>query len=526
MSKKFYVTTPIYYANGKPHIGNSYSSFLADFLARSKRMLWYEVKFATWTDENGQKMTQKAEEQWKEVMEFLDEVSAIHKETWDACWISYTDFIRTTEPRHKEFVQSMLQKTFDNWDIYQWEYEGLYCIWCEWFKKEWDLIDLEWKKVCPDHLKEPDSIKEKNWFFKLSKYEEQLKELYKINQEFCFPSLRFNEVKAFVDQWLEDFSISREWSDFGIWLPFDEKSVTYIWFDALYNYITVCAWEDMWYWNDWEVVHVLWKDISRFHAIYRPAMLMSSGYKLPNKELVTWFFTIDGQKMWKSLGNIFYPDAVIAEHWRDALVYYLFSDIKIWNDWDFSRDRFEVTRDATLKKWRWNLVSRVVTLAKKYEVESVSVDSLQIEVLKNIAGNNDHGNKLVTMLLWTYEETVVDWYINDSDLSSLLRDWYWLVQLWNKYVDETKPWEKAKNDLEWAKRDLQLLLWLIKWIAVLSSPFLVESFDKFKNIIQIQDSDRNLLQTDNNSLWLWDKFAKIIALQEFDIKWWEWKYLY
>jgi len=230
----------------------------------------------------------------------------------------------------------MLQKTYDTWDIYQWEYEGLYCVGCEAFKKEWDLIDHEWKMVCPDHLKVPDSIKEKNRFFKLSSYENRLKEFYKENPKFAAPDFRSNEITSFIEQWLEDFSISREWSNFWIWLPFDDTSVTYIWFDALYNYLTVCQWWDEAFWNEWEVVHTLWKDIWRFHAIFWPAMLLSTWWKMPTREVINWFFTIDGQKMSKSLWNIFYPDELIAEHWRDSLVYYLFSDIKIWNDWDFS----------------------------------------------------------------------------------------------------------------------------------------------------------------------------------------------
>lgn len=524
MSQKFYVTTPIYYANGKPHIGNSYTSFIADLYARTKRMLWYEVKFATGTDENGQKMTTKAAEEGKEVMDYLDWVAAVHKETRDACGISYTDFIRTTEPRHKEYVQKMLQITYDNWDIYQGEYEWMYCVWCEGFKKEWDLVEYEWKNVCPDHLVVPDTIKEKNWFFRLSKYEEKLKELYKENEKFCSPRSRFNEINSFVEQGLEDFSISREWSNFGIWLPFDNDSVTYIWFDALYNYLTVCQWWDEAFWDEWEVVHILWKDISRFHAIFWPAMLMSSWNILPTREVINWFFTIDGQKMSKSLGNIFYPDELIVEHWRDALVYYLFSDIKIGNDWDFSWDRFEVTKEATLKKWRGNLVSRVVTLCKKQDVNQWKVD---IESFKIFAKEQEVESFLLDALVsWKMNDENVNLYIDNNKITLLLRDRFQLVQLWNKFVDETKPREKAKTDSEWAKKDLQTLLRLIKWIAVLSAPFLIESFEKFQNIVQIDHESRKLLQTTENNSKLWDNFSEILSLQDFYTSRWESKYLY
>ena len=194
---------------------------------------------------------------------------------------------------------------FDNWDIYEWEYEWMYCIWCEAFKKDDDLIERDWKKVCPDHLKEPDKIKEKNYFFKLSKYENDLIEFYEKNPNFVIPSDRFNEVKAFVKRWLEDFSVSRETNKFGVKLPFDEEQVTYVWYDALFNYITVCQWGNE---NFWPAdLHVVGKDIIRFHAIYWPAMLMSAWYELPKQILTTWFFTVDWHKISKSLWNVIDP---------------------------------------------------------------------------------------------------------------------------------------------------------------------------------------------------------------------------
>ena len=359
MTKRCYITTPIYYANGEPHIGTAYTSLIADILARTKRMLGYQVKFATWTDENGQKMKQTAIEHNQEVMEFLDGIAKIHQDTRDAMNISYTDFIRTTHPTHHAFVTNILEDALSKWHVYQGEYEWLYCVGCEGFKKSSDLIEHQWKKVCPDHLKEPDSIKEKNRFFKLKEFQESLEEFYKHHPDFSIPGFRYNEIKSFVDQGLEDFSISREGSDFGIPLPDnfqDPWSVVYIRFDALYNYLTVCQypqdftknWQSVsWEENDMvfrhneahpemsEVIHTLGKDISRFHAIYRPAMLMSSEYKIPNTEIINWFFTVDGQKMSKSLGNKIDPLDLVNEHGRDALVYYLFSDIKIGNDGDF-----------------------------------------------------------------------------------------------------------------------------------------------------------------------------------------------
>jgi len=264
MQKKCYITTPIYYANGAPHIGTAYTSLIADIYARIKRTSWYMVKFATGTDENGQKMKQAATNEWKEVMEYLDDIAQSHLKTRDALQISYTDFIRTTHPTHQKHVQEILEEAHSTWDIYQWEYTWMYCLWCEWFKKDTDLIDHEWEKVCPDHLKKPESIQEKNRFFALSKYQEKLETFYKKNPDYVLPSHRYNEIKAFVENGLEDFSISREGSDFGIPMPKIYKwgeSMVYIWFDAR-NISTSNVDELMksstYYWNHKLILYCRW----------------------------------------------------------------------------------------------------------------------------------------------------------------------------------------------------------------------------------------------------------------------------
>jgi len=520
MSKKYYITTPIYYANGVPHIGHAYTSLICDVLARMKRSIWYDVKFATGTDENGQKMKQSAEQKGMKVMEFLDDVAAKHKETWDVLSISYTDFIRTTESRHHEFVQDMLQQTFRDgaWDIYQWEYEWLYCVGCEGFKKDGDLIEYEGKQVCPDHLKEPDRIKEKNWFFKLSAYQTFLENFYAEYPEFAAPWFRFNEVKSFVDKWLEDFSISREGSDFGVQLPFDEDSVTYIWFDALYNYLTVCQWWDEAFWNDWEVVHVIGKDISRFHAIFWPAMLKSS-WNLPTlatwKELVHGYFTVDGQKMSKSLGNVIDPAELIREYGRDALVYYLFSDIKIGNDGDFLHERFLSTKENVLKKWWWNLVARVCKMAQKNDILKVTIDETSKDRLCRLATSEwVDENNLWKLFVNGFDASLIDTYTKEFDLVGYLRDWFQLVQLGNKYVDETKPWVSAKENPEQAKQDLQVLVWLIKNIWLLSSTFLLEGYNNFTQILQLQHPIWLTYATDSSSVDL----LKLFNLNSFEVE--------
>ncbi len=525
MSQRIYLTTPIYYANAAPHIGNAYTSLITDVVARAKRMLGYEVKFATGTDENGQKMVQNAVAAGKEVKEFLDEVAAVHKKTWDELRVSYTDFIRTTEPRHYEFVQKMLQKTYDNWDIYQGEYEGLYCIGCEAFKKPGDLIEKDGKMVCPDHLTPPQIIKEKNRFFKLASYQDRLQKFYDDHKEFCIPQFRFNEILSFVEQGLEDFSISREWSTFGVPFPFDKNAVTYIWFDALYNYLTVCQGGDEAFRNDGEVIHLIGKDIGRFHAIFRPAMLMASGWKLPDQILIHGFFTVDGQKMSKTLGNIIMPLEVIAEHGRDPLVYYLFSDIKIWNDGDFSRDRFMATKEQTLKKWWGNLVVRAVTLCNKYNVNTISMEGdakASHEALLQLAQAQElQENWLWKLFVNGFNPEYINAYLKNFDLVNYLRDRFQLVQLGNKWVDQTKPWEIAKTDLEQAKRDLQALVRLIKWTALLSAPFLLDGFTRFKELVKIEHPVWEEFGTDQTT----PKTAELFDLKDFEVSYWD-GYLY
>ncbi len=542
--KRFYVTTPIYYANAAPHIGNAYTSFIADIYARIKRVAWYTVKFATGTDENGQKMLQKAQEQWVSVDEFLDSIAVTHQHTRDTIRISYTDFIRTTEPDHHKFVQAMEQQTYDAGYIYQWAYDWLYCVWCEAFKKESDLVEEWTTKLCPDHLTPPQRIQENNWFFKLSDFSKRLLAYYNDHPHFCSPLTRFNEIKAFVERGLDDFSMSREWWTIGIPLPFDPNSVTYIWFDALYNYLTVCQDWDECFWEEWEVLHLIGKDISRFHAIYRLAMLMANN-KLPRpetfKQFITWFFTIDGQKMSKSLWNSLDPVALVNEYWRDALVYYLFSDIAIGNDGDFSFERL-ATQKESLKKTRWNLVSRVVTLAKKYDITYCNITLLHQKICAAAAAHglatHAHGsytctNPLLWVLLWydrlddVYNQYVrIDAADDSIGIAALLHDRYELVQFGNSYIQEKKPRESTEETMQEIRQDMEILLWLIKWIAVLSAPFLIDSFQKFQTILVVDHPERLSLQTDHNAPNCSTHFQEIIGLQEFDTWFWESKYLY
>jgi methionyl-tRNA synthetase len=307
-------------------------------------------------------------------MPYLDEMAQKWKEVRDHLQISYTDFVRTTQDNHKKLVQEMLQKSFDKGDIYEGKYEGFYCVGCEGFKTEKDLIEKApaedgacSEMVCPDHLKKPDLITEKNRFFKLVNYETKLKELYEKNPHFVTPEYRFNEVKSFVNGGLQDFSVSRESNKFGIPLPFDASQVTYVWYDALFNYVTISRNEGFWN-NDTEIVHVLGKDISRFHAIFWPAMLMSADEKIPDREYITGYFTVDGQKMSKSLGNVIDPVLMVNDYDRDAVIFNLLYDVPIGADGDFSVSRLGNLYESMLIGGRGNLVNRVTSLCEKYKI--------------------------------------------------------------------------------------------------------------------------------------------------------------
>lgn len=492
MSKKFYVTTPIYYGNWLPHVGHFYSSTIANVIYKFHKISWENSRFTTWIDENSQKAVLKAQEAWMEIMDYLDHMALEHKKVWDHFNMDYTDFIRTTSARHHKVVQNVLQKCFEKWDIYEGIYEWMYCVGCEWFKKDEDLVfrnKTTWEtfpvsdkvkvsdnieKVCPDHLKTPDNIKEKNYFFKLSKYQTWLEEFYESNPWFVNPDFRFNEVKAFVKRWLEDFSISRETNTFWIPLPFDNKQVTYVWFDALFNYYTSCvesrAWnkdnndfineENFWVWeeNDRKILHVVWKDIIRFHAIFWPAMLASYfdlweennwvlHYKkednkyLPT-EILTWgFFTVDGQKMSKTIWNVIEPVSYSQQYSKELLTLYMLSAFAIWNDWDYDRWDAILQYNAKLANNLWNLVNRVVVLTLKLEWLKLQWNSID----------------------WTknYIEKFSKFMLENNLKSSLDETFVYLDSL-NKFADVKQPWNTIKDEDK--TQTIDTLYSLAEWV--------------------------------------------------------------
>lgn len=503
MKENFFITTPIYYWNWMPHIGHFYTSTIANTIYIYNKISGKNCRFTTWIDENSQKSVLKAEEKQMGIWEYLDMMADAHREAWDLFGIRYTDFIRTTEERHHKLVREVLQKCFDKWDIYEWMYEWMYCVWCEAFKKEDDLIEVDWKKVCADHLKEPEYLKEKNYFFRLSKYENWLKGFYKSNSNFVMPDFRFNEVKAFVDRGLEDFSISRESNTFGIPLPFDEWQVTYVWFDALFNYYTSCKYSRWWNKNntDWtdesefwirkepknnKILHNVWKDIIRFHAIFWPCMLASYFdlweekeskivYKesdlsyLPNNILTWGFFTVDGQKMSKTIWNVIDPIEYTKKYNKELLSLYILSSISIWNDWDYDRKEAILMYNAKLANNFWNLINRAVVLTMKLELESEFEAVIDERIWKDLEEYIDR----------------FDWFMNKLELKNSLDATFAFLDEVNQYVTEKEPWALMKDEskIEEAKNIMYTILESIRQVTINLYSFFPEKMDDvFKSI--------------------------------------------
>lgn len=489
--QKFYITTPIYYGNGVPHIWHTYSSLIANVIYKYNKIAGKKLRFTTWIDENSQKAVLKAKEAGKEIMEYLDEMAQKHKSVWDFFNIEYTDFIRTTENRHHKLVQAVLQTCYERGDIYAGMYEGMYCVGCESFKKDEDLIERDGKKVCPDHLVEPQKLKEKNYFFKLSKYQTWIEEFYAKNPDFVKPDFRYNEVKAFVKRWLEDFSISRETNTFGIPVPFDNSQVTYVWFDALFNYYTSCKYsksgdknsenfsdeaKEFWEENP-NKVHVVGKDIIRFHAIFWPCMLASYfnlgeeknwviHYKnsdrifLPTTILTGWYFTVDGQKMSKSLWNVIEPVEYAKQYGKELLTLYMLSAFPIGTDGDYDREQALLTYNAKLANNLWNLVNRVVVLALKLDWKLQKPSEFEIQTYAEVEDGAYFGNPMDTLSYFQNDFYDAIWLYQLKN--SLDYAFAYLTNL-NKFADEQEPWKTIKDETKLVETK-EVLYILAEWL--------------------------------------------------------------
>ncbi|PIR94412.1 methionine--tRNA ligase [Candidatus Falkowbacteria bacterium CG10_big_fil_rev_8_21_14_0_10_39_11] len=475
---KYYVTTPIYYVNDKPHIGHAYTTIAADVLARYYRQKLgpENVWFLTGTDEHGVKIAQAAEKFEKKPQEYADDISASFQFAWDQLNISNNDFIRTTEKRHEENVEFFVSKLKEAIGpdgqpvIYKGNYEGLYCYGCEAYKTESDLVDGK----CLDHPNiEPAYLKEENWFFRLSVFTDHLKEIIERGDFIVAPESRKNEVLRFIEDGLDDIAISRANVDWGVKVPFDKDQTVYVWVDALINYVSALGYKG----NDdkfktfWPAnVQLLAKDILKFHAIIWPAMLLANGLELPQVCFAHGYFTIDGQKMSKTIGNVIDPNQLVDEFGTDAARYLILAQYPFGHDGDIKADDFVIKYNADLANGIGNLVSRVLGMTEKYFEGQVPKMKYSADFdVKAFWAQLDRGYSELKL----YE-----------NLKAIIN----LVSWCDNYIDQTKPWELSKSDNDKLQQVLYNLIELIRHLALAIYPYLPETAEKINIKLNINET--------------------------------------
>ena len=460
---EFYITTPIYYMNDKPHIGHAYSTIVADTLARWREARGEHVVFSTGVDENSQKTVDAAKKHDEEIHAYVDRLADVWATTWSKLGISNTDFIRTTEERHIEVVKDIWGRMEAAGDIYKGQYEGLYCKGHEAFMKEDELTP---DGLCPEHKVAPELVTEENYFFRLSNYQQKLLEFYETHGEFVAPAHRFNEVRSFVENGLEDISFSREKKEWGIPVPNDPNQIIYVWADALVNYITIVGVEG---WEEHPAdVHVMAKDIVRFHAVIWPAMLMSAGLPLPGQIVSTGFLTMDGTKMSKSLGNVVDPLDLAARYGNDGMRYFLLREVSFGDDGDFSEAKMKERYNADLANGLGNFAARVLTLTEK-----------DGGALKDGILDGDFHITIETMQRSVYAK------LKEYKFPDALAAIWAAISFGDRYVNDRKVWE-IKDD---ATRAVALfnLVSLLDAVATELVPFLPEAAKKLRAAIVHED---------------------------------------
>ncbi len=475
MTKK-YITTPIYYVNDKPHIGHAYTTLACDVLARFYRLDGAEVTFLTGTDEHGQKVEKSAEKAGRSPQLFVDEVSDNFRKLADFMNFSHDDFIRTTEERHKKAVHALWNTLFEKGDIYLDKYAGWYSVRDEAFYAETELVDgkaptgadVEW-------------VEEASYFFKLSKYQDRLIEYYKSHADFILPISRRNEVMSFVEGGLKDLSVSRTTFSWGVDVPNDPDHVVYVWLDALTNYLTAIGYpdkidEDLWT----SALHMVGKDIVRFHAVYWPAFLMAADIPLPDRIFAHGWWTNEGQKISKSVGNVIDPFELVETYGLDQVRYFLLREVPFGNDGDFSRAGILNRLNTELANDLGNLAQRVLSFVHKHCEEKFpekgSLESVDQSLLDAVYSLPEEIRPLM-----------------DIQQFNKVLDVIWLqVRAANKYVDEQAPWGLRKTDLERMKTVLYVLCEVIRVLGVVLQPFMPQTMSKLLDIYGIDVSDRML----------------------------------
>jgi len=474
----YYITTPIYYPSDNLHIGHTYCTVMADAMARFKRALGYDVRFLTGTDEHGQKIQKIAEANHVTPQAYVDKIVGGVKDLWKTMEISYDDFIRTTEPRHVKRVQAIFKKMYDKGDIYLGRYEGMYCTPCESFWTENQLVDGK----CPDCGRPVEKASEEAYFFRLSKYQDRILENFKKNPDFLQPETRRNEMISFVEQGLEDLCISRTSFDWGIPVPINEKHVIYVWLDALTNYITALGYPDDTALFDkyWPAdVHLVGKEIVRFHSIIWPAMLMSLDLPLPKQVLGHGWLLIDGGKMSKSKGNVVDPVKLIDRYGVDALKYFLLREYTFGQDGVFTNEVMLKRMNYDLANDLGNLVSRTVAMIEKYDQG----------IVPPAGKTGEHDGELKEIAVGAAAK--VEEQMDAFKFNMALEEIWVLVRRANKYIDETAPWVLAKSEADKARLDVVMhnLAESLRIISILISPFMHTTASRIREQIGLADRE-------------------------------------
>ena len=489
MSKKFYITTPIYYPSAKPHMGHAYSSIIADFFARFKKIDGYEVHFLTGTDEHGLKIQRSAEKQNIEPLEFCNQISKTFRDLSKTLNLTNTDFIRTTEERHKLSVQYLWNELEQNDDIYLSKYSGWYSVSDEAFYSEDEIVDIEGKKISISSKSSVEWIEEESYFFRLSKWEKPLLDYYEAHPDFISPESRKNEVISFVKSGLKDLSVSRKSFSWGIQVPNNKDHVIYVWLDALTNYISALNYpnlEDNLFKKFWPAsIHLIGKDILRFHAVYWPAFLLAAKIKLPLKVYGHGWILSDNEKMSKSKGNILDPIEIINEYGLDPLRYYLIKEVSFGNDGNISQERLEDCINSDLANNFGNLCQRVTAFTIKncdsLIPKKIELQKVDLEILDKYKNNLDTIRSKI-------DNQDINFYI-DFIINSLFEA--------NKYFNDQEPWKK-KDDILRLNSIVYTTLEIVRKISFLLYPIIPESSLKALKIFDLKEKDIDISTIQQN----------------------------
>jgi len=497
MNKNFYITTPIYYPSGKPHMGHAYSSIVADIFARFKRLENYNVLFLTGTDEHGQKIQKEAKKNNKDPKIFCDELSETFKSLTKILNLSNNDFIRTTEKRHHKSVIEIWNRLVESGDIYLDKYSGWYSVSDEAFYDEDEIENINQKKVSKSSGSTVEWVEEESYFFKLSSWSNKLLEFYNTNPNFILPTSRKNEVVKFVEKGLKDLSISRTSFKWGIPVPKNEKHVIYVWLDALTNYISALNFPDIKdkkFKDFWPAdIHIIGKDILRFHAVFWPAFLLAAKLPLPKKVFGHGWILSDDKKMSKSLGNILDPIEIIDKYGVDQLRYYLVKEVSLGNDGSISMENLKNCINNDLANNYGNLCQRVFSFIKKNcdnkIPKSSKLDNLDKKLLDNLRNNIP---KLINLM-------------NKQDLNEYIKMVVNFSFEANKYFNDSEPWAIKKNNPERMKTILHTIVQQIKNITILLSPIIPNATDKVFSIMNLSNENITIDKIDDDNFINYEK---------------------